>query len=126
MSSDRHVADGVRDHLADDASESDAMPAAQVTGVGSLLLGLGAVAMGGFPWLPEAVPPMVRYFPLYLIIPIGICAIVAGINVLRVRGGVAVAARRRAWAGTALGAVAVVVPVAVVLWAIVVLSTTEY
>ncbi|MFD9029720.1 hypothetical protein ACFVZW_00945 [Streptomyces sp. NPDC059567] len=122
MSSDQHVAAGVRDRLAEDAAESGARRPARVTGVASLLLGLGAVAMGGFPWLPEAVPPMVRYFPLYLIIPLGICAIVAGVNVLRVKGGVAVGARRRAWAGTALGVVAVVVPIAVVLWGIVMLG----
>lgn len=96
---------------------------ARVTGVASLLLGLGAVAMGGFPWLPEAIPPMVRYFPLYLIVPVGICAVVAGVRVLRLKDRAGTTARRRARAGTALGAVAVVVPVAVVLWGVVVLST---
>ncbi|WP_329124070.1 hypothetical protein [Streptomyces sp. NBC_01353] len=104
---------------------SDQHAPAQVTGVGSLLLGFGAVAMGGCPWLPEALPPPVRYFPLYLVVPAGICAIVSGINVLRVKSGVAAPARRRAWAGTALGAVAVVVPVGVVVWALAVLSTME-
>ncbi|MEU6881421.1 hypothetical protein [Streptomyces sp. NPDC046712] len=81
--------------------------------------------MGGLPWLPEAVPPWLRFFPVYLIVPVGICALVSGIGVLRATRGTGAAARRRAWAGTVLGAVAVVVPVGVVVWAFVVLSTME-
>ncbi|MEU9859872.1 hypothetical protein AB0D99_03295 [Streptomyces sp. NPDC047971] len=105
---------------------SDHRVPAPVTGAGSLLLGLGAVALGGFPWLPESIPPMVRYVPVYLIVPVGICAIVAGARVLRLGGGAGAIARRRARAGTVLGAVAVVVPVAVALWATVALGTAEY
>ena len=94
----------------------------QGTGTASLLLGALGVAMLGCPWLPSAVSPWTRFFPVYLIVPVGICAVVSGVGALRdMRGEVAVD-RWRAWVGTGLGAVAIVVPVGVVVWACAVLS----
>lgn len=86
-------------------------------GTGSLLLGFLAAAMFGCPWLPSAVPPWIRFFPVYLIVPVGICAIVSGVSALRAMPGEGTADRRRAWAGIVLGSVAVAVPVALVAWA---------
>lgn len=58
------------------------------TGTCSLLLGVGAVAMFGCPWLPSAVSSWIRIFPVYLIVPVGICAVVSGVGALRdMRGG---------------------------------------
>ncbi|MEV3856992.1 hypothetical protein AB0J38_22010 [Streptomyces sp. NPDC050095] len=84
--------------------------------VGSVSLTLGALSLALFasPWLPAALPPAVRYFPLYLTIPAGICAIVAGINSLRQVSGHEGVLRWRARAGIALGTLAIIVPLAVV------------
>ncbi|MET9963024.1 hypothetical protein ABZ128_28825 [Streptomyces sp. NPDC006326] len=93
------------------------------TGTFSLFAGALAVAMGGFPWLPAAVFPVwLRYFPLYLTVPMGICALVSGIGALRDIRGQLDPARGRARAGIALGAVAATVPVGVVVWGFWVLS----
>lgn len=93
------------------------------TGTFSLSAGALAVTMGGCPWLPAAVFPVwLRYFPLYLIMPLGICALVSGIGALRDMRGWPTPARGRAWAGIALGAVAIIVPVGVVVWGLWVLS----
>ncbi|MFB6619335.1 hypothetical protein ACFCV9_34790 [Streptomyces sp. NPDC056367] len=94
------------------------------TGTFSLTAGALAMAMGGCPWLPAAVfPEWLRYFPLYLIVPMGICALVSGIGALRDMRGLPDPARGRARAGIALGAVAVIVPVGVVVWGIWVLNS---
>ncbi|MEU7730873.1 hypothetical protein AB0B78_37580 [Streptomyces sp. NPDC040724] len=82
----------------------------QSTGTGSLLLGIAGVATIGCPLLPEALPPLMRFFPLYLMLPLGICAIVWGLpDVWRSRrGGVPCPVRARV--GVSLGAVAIAVP----------------
>ncbi|MEU6311949.1 hypothetical protein [Streptomyces sp. NPDC047014] len=92
------------------------------TGALALLLGILAVAMGACPWLPESFPPGVRFFPLYLVVPVGICAVVAGFGALRDLRRVPEAGRGRARAAIALGAVAVVVPVGLAVWGISVLG----
>ncbi|MEV7174079.1 hypothetical protein AB0O18_30835 [Streptomyces sp. NPDC093224] len=92
------------------------------TGAFALSLGVLAVVSGLCPWLPEAFPPAVRFFPLYLTVPLGICALVAGIGALRDARRVPEAGRGRARAAIVLGAVAAVVPVAVVVWGVSVLS----
>ncbi|MFD9483687.1 hypothetical protein ACFWBX_06710 [Streptomyces sp. NPDC059991] len=103
-------------------------PSAQVTvgrewtGTASMVLGMVAVALFGCPWLPGSVPSQLRYLPLYLTVPLGICAIVHGIGDLHHLRGEAGADRRRARAGVALGLVAVAVPPALVVWACVALS----
>ncbi|MEU6865380.1 DUF4190 domain-containing protein [Streptomyces sp. NPDC046876] len=87
------------------------------TGKFSLSAGALALAMGGCPWLPAAVFPVwLRYFPLYLIVPMGIIALVSGIGALRDTRGRPDPARGWARAGIALGAVAVIVPVGFVVW----------
>ncbi|MET9377322.1 hypothetical protein ABZX98_24805 [Streptomyces sp. NPDC002992] len=126
MSADRHEDDGVGERLAVGTAEPSGTGPAPRTGTRSLLLGLGAVAMGACPWLPEAVSPWIRFFPVYLIVPVGIWAIASGVGVLRTAGAVGgpgPAARRRAWGGTVLGTMAVLVPVGAAIWAFVVLST---
>jgi hypothetical protein len=123
MSADRHEGGGVGERLAVGTAEPSGTGPAPGTGTRSLLLGLGAVAMGACPWLPEAVSPWIRFLPVYLIVPVGIWAIASGVGVLRAAGGPGPAARRRAWGGTVLGMVAVLVPVGAAIWAFVVLST---
>ncbi|WP_328311977.1 hypothetical protein OG432_18045 [Streptomyces sp. NBC_00442] len=81
-------------------------------GSGSLALGTLGVALFGSPWLPTALPPMVRYFPLFLTVPVGICAILDGINSLLPVRGLDGVPRWRARTGIALGALVVTVPVA--------------
>ncbi|MDX3533069.1 hypothetical protein PV721_01520 [Streptomyces sp. MB09-01] len=82
----------------------------QSTGTGSLLLGIAGVATMGCPFLPEALPPLMRYFPLYLTLPVGICAVVWGLpDVWRARRE-GVPGPVRARVGVLLGAVAIVVP----------------
>lgn len=69
----------------------------------------------GVPFL-HFLPPSIRYVPVYLTVPLGICAIVFGFTVLyRMRGDEG-ANRRRARVGVALGAVALAVPVILVVW----------
>ncbi|WP_234432955.1 hypothetical protein [Streptomyces sp. NRRL S-1824] len=94
------------------------------TGACSLLLGVAAVAMFGCPWLPSVFPNWIRYFPVYLIVPVGICAVVSGVGALRDMRGQEAADRRRARAGILLGLVASTVPVAVGVWACWVLSNS--
>ncbi|MFD5057797.1 hypothetical protein [Streptomyces sp. NPDC058394] len=82
------------------------------------------MAMFSCPWLPSVLPNRIRYFPVYLIVPVGICAVVSGVGALRDMRGQEAADRRRARAGILLGSVAIIVPVAVVVWACWVLSNT--
>lgn len=98
----------------------------QPPGAWSLTLGILAVAMFGCPWLPNGVSYWIRFFPVYLIVPVGICAIVSGVGALRAMRGDGTADRRRARAGVVLGSVAVVVPAGVVVWACWVLSTQTF
>lgn len=93
-------------------------------GTTSLVLGAVAVTMMGCPLLPGSVSMWLRFTPIYFIFPVGICAVVAGAAALRRMRGQEGANRFRARAGTALGTVAVVVPLAVVVWAIWALSQT--
>ncbi|WP_329181995.1 hypothetical protein OG754_39810 (plasmid) [Streptomyces decoyicus] len=83
----------------------------QETGTTSLVLGVAAVAMYGSPLLLFFLPPLIRYFPVYLTVPTGICAIVFGASVLYRMRGDERADRRRARAGIALGTVTLAVPV---------------
>ncbi|MFI0716368.1 hypothetical protein ACH4SK_38380 [Streptomyces inhibens] len=85
------------------------------TGTVSLVLGVTAVAMYGSPLL-FFLPPWIRSLPLYLTVPLGICAIVFGVSVLYGMRGDEGADRRPARAGVALGTVALAVPIAVLVW----------
>lgn len=81
----------------------------------SLVLGSAAIALYGSPFL-HFLPPWIRLIPVYLTVPLGICAIVFGSAVLyRMRSDEG-ANRRRARAGVALGTVAIAIPVIVVVW----------
>ncbi|MER6200130.1 hypothetical protein ABT234_22510 [Streptomyces sp. NPDC001586] len=86
------------------------------TGRGSLLLGIAAVGALGCPLLPEAVPPPIRFVPLYLVLPLAICAIVWGLPDLwrSRRDGVPAPAGARI--GVPLGAVALVVVAVALAW----------
>ncbi|MEU9164502.1 hypothetical protein AB0D29_30050 [Streptomyces sp. NPDC048424] len=97
-----------------DASAHEAEP--RSTGRGSLLLGIAAVGSIGCPFLPEAVPSLIRFVPLYLVLPLGICAIVWGLPDLwrSRRDGVPAPAGARI--GVPLGAVALVMVAAVLVW----------
>ncbi|MGW2080594.1 hypothetical protein ACWCOW_27270 [Streptomyces sp. NPDC001939] len=93
----------------------------QPRGTTSLVLGAAAVAMMIWPLLPNPVP-MVRFLPVYFIVPAGIGAVVSGLLALRWGQGQEEVDPFRARAGVALGAAAVVVPLAVIVWAIWALS----
>lgn len=71
-----------------------------------------------WPLLPVPVPTWARLLPVYLIVPVGIAAIVAGIVALRRMRDREGADPFRARAGVTLGAVAIVLPLAVIVWAI--------
>ncbi|MFD6914319.1 hypothetical protein [Streptomyces virginiae] len=81
-------------------------------GTAALALGATAVAMLGCPFLPEQLPPWIRFFPLYLVLPVAIMALVCGLPDLRAMRGDEVAPRGRARIGVALGTVAILVPLA--------------
>lgn len=85
------------------------------TGTSSLVLGVAAVAVYGSPFL-VFLPPWIRTPPVYLGVPLGICAIVFGVSVLWGMRHDKGADRRRAWAGVALGTVALAVPIALLVW----------
>ncbi|EPH41027.1 hypothetical protein STRAU_5905 [Streptomyces aurantiacus JA 4570] len=72
--------------------------------------------------LPEPVPMRVRWFPVYWIVPAGIGAVVSGIVALRRARGQQEADPFRARAGVALGTAAIVLPLAVIVWAMWALS----
>ncbi|MET9638225.1 MULTISPECIES: hypothetical protein [Streptomyces] len=94
--------------------KQDADPAHQEDprsrGTGSLVLGVLAAAAFGCPFLPEALPPLVRYFPLYLVLPLGICAVVWGLPDLWRAWGTEDSSPVRARTGVLLGALAVLAP----------------
>ncbi|WP_329403708.1 hypothetical protein [Streptomyces melanogenes] len=104
------------------ASAQVTTEAQEWTGTTSMVMGTVAVAFFGCPWLPHAIPPQIRHFPLYLIVPLGIAAIVYGIGDLRHLRGEEGVVRGRARAGVALGLAAVAVPLAFIVWAWVSLS----
>ncbi|MFD7786179.1 hypothetical protein ACFV4Q_24290 [Streptomyces nojiriensis] len=98
-----------------DSFGQEALP--RLTGTWSLMLGTAAVAAVGCPLLPEFVPNLLRYLPVYFVLPLGIWAVVSGgIALRRVRGDEG-ASRIRARAGIALGTVAVMTAVATMVWA---------
>ncbi|KOU83550.1 hypothetical protein ADK94_20390 [Streptomyces sp. XY593] len=91
---------------ADPAHEEDP----RSRGTGSLALGVLAVVAFGCPFLPEALLPLVRFLPLYLVIPLGICAVVwGGPDLWRARRGER-PAPVRARIGVLLGTLAVLGP----------------
>ncbi|MGW7247187.1 hypothetical protein [Streptomyces decoyicus] len=90
------------------------------TGTASLVLGVVTIVLMGWPWLP--LPSWIRCFPVYFIVPVGICAVVFGISALRSVRGEPGADRCRAWVGTVLGTVAIVVPLMVIVGAVAVLE----
>ncbi|MEU3670189.1 hypothetical protein [Streptomyces virginiae] len=94
--------------------KQDADPAHQEDprsrGTGSLVLGVLAAAAFGCPFLPEALPPLARYFPLYLVLPLGICAVVWGLPDLWRAWGTEDSSPVRARTGVLLGALAVLAP----------------
>ncbi|MEU9109112.1 hypothetical protein AB0D54_33260 [Streptomyces xanthophaeus] len=98
-----------------DSFEEEALP--RLTGTWSLVLGTAAVAAVGCPLLPEFVPNLLRYVPVYCILPLGIWAVVSGGIALRRVRGVEGASRVRARAGIVLGTMAVVTAVAIIVWA---------
>lgn len=85
------------------------------TGTGSLALGAAAVAVYASPAL-VFLPSLIRFFSVYLGVPLGICAIVFGVSVLWGMRGDEGADRRRARAGVALGTVALAVPIVLLVW----------
>ncbi|MFE9538148.1 hypothetical protein [Streptomyces sp. NPDC006691] len=87
-------------------------------GTTSLVLGTVAVALMACPWLPSSLPPWVRFPPVYFIVPAGIAAVVSGIAALRRMRDREGTDRFRARAGVALGTTAIVIPLAVIVWAI--------
>ncbi|MDQ8706871.1 hypothetical protein RCO28_31025 [Streptomyces sp. LHD-70] len=97
-----------------DAREEEARPRA--TGTWSLVLGAIAVVSIVCPMLPEYVPNVVRYLPVYFILPLGLWAVGSGAIALRRMRDDEEASRARARAGVSLGAVAVVTVVGMVIW----------
>ncbi|MFJ1811299.1 MULTISPECIES: hypothetical protein [unclassified Streptomyces] len=90
----------------------------QPRGTTSLAPGAAAIAMLICPFLPAWVPNWVRFFPVYFIVSAGIGAVVCGLVALRRARGQEAADPSRARAGVALGATAVVLSLAVTVWAI--------
>ncbi|MFF4422510.1 hypothetical protein ACFY04_17300 [Streptomyces sp. NPDC001549] len=105
---------------AEPVAESEPEP--ERRGTASLALGVTGVAMIGCPFLPEGLPPLIRFFPLYLVLPVGIMALVCGLPDLWAVRGDEGAARGRALTGVALGTVAILVPLAVCLYWILLLG----
>ncbi|MEW2049324.1 hypothetical protein [Streptomyces sp. NPDC005476] len=87
-------------------------------GTTSLALGAAALAMMMCPFLPAWVPNWFRFFPVYFIAPAGIGAVVSGLVALRRARGQEEVTASRARAGVALGTTAVVLSLAVIVWAI--------
>ncbi|WP_330239965.1 hypothetical protein [Streptomyces sp. NBC_00525] len=85
------------------------------SGTSSLVLGVAAVTAYGSPFL-TFLPPLIRSIPVYLGMPLGICAIVFGVSALWGMRHDKEADRRRAWAGIALGTVAFTAPIALLGW----------
>lgn len=90
----------------------------QKQGTTSLVLGAAAIAMMMCPFLPASVSNWVRFFPVYFVVPAGIGAVVSGCVALRRARGQETADPSRARVGVALGTTAVVLTLAVIVWAI--------
>ncbi|WP_405965493.1 hypothetical protein OG713_41745 [Streptomyces sp. NBC_00723] len=100
------------------AGSSEQLTARKHRGTTSFVLGAAAVAMLMCPFLPAWVPNGVRFFPVYFIVPAGIGAVVCGLVALHRARGQEEATPSRARAGVALGTTAVVLSLAVIVWAI--------
>ncbi|WP_405968834.1 hypothetical protein OG613_44965 (plasmid) [Streptomyces sp. NBC_00015] len=90
----------------------------QPRGTTSVVLGAAAVATMMCPFLPAWVPNGVRFFPVYFIVPAGIGAVVSSLVALCRARRQEGATPSRARVGVALGTTAVVLSLAVIVWAI--------
>lgn len=90
----------------------------KMTGTTSSALGAAALAAVVCPWLlPSGASQQTQSMLFALFLPLGICAVVSGTITLRETQADEAAYRRRAWMGITLGAVAIVAPLAVIVWA---------
>ncbi|MGW0909431.1 hypothetical protein [Streptomyces sp. NPDC002853] len=94
----------------------------QTLGTASLVLGAVAAAMMVCPLLLVPIPTWIRLLPLYLLLPVGLSAIVTGTVALRRMRDHEGADRYRARAGVTLGTAAILIPLTVITWAIWALS----
>ncbi|MFB9388952.1 hypothetical protein ACFPM3_21365 [Streptomyces coeruleoprunus] len=86
------------------------------TGRFALVTGVGAVVCLACPFLPDVVPPLLRFMPLWGTLPLGLSAVVSGLVTLRSMRDDPRADRRPARAGLALGAAVSTVCVGMVVW----------
>ncbi|MFD9504938.1 hypothetical protein [Streptomyces sp. NPDC060035] len=101
------------------AGSSEQAPVRQQSpGTASLVLGAVTLAMIVCPLLPVPVPMWVRLLLVCSIVPVGFSAVVSGTVALRRMRGRQGADRFRARAGITLGTAALVIPLAVIVWAI--------
>lgn len=107
-------------HHADPAA--GATPRPKPRGTVPLALGIAAIVLLCCPALPESVPMWFRIVPGYLVVPVGVCAVVSGAVSLRRARRDATTGRLRAHSAIALGALAVAIPVTLVALALVSLS----
>ncbi|MFB6559837.1 hypothetical protein ACFCYH_13295 [Streptomyces sp. NPDC056400] len=103
-------------------TEAESVAEPERRGTASLALGIAAVAMIGCPFLPEGLPPWIRYFPVYLVLPVGTMAVVCGLPDLWAVRGDAGAARGRSLTGVTLGTVAILVPLVACLYLVLLLG----
>ncbi|MGW0902929.1 hypothetical protein [Streptomyces sp. NPDC002853] len=98
----------------------------QTLGTASLVLGAVAAAMMVSPLLLiPPIPTWARLLPLYLLLPVGLSAVVTGTVALRRMRDQAGADRYRARAGVTLGTAAILIPLTVITWAIWALSQVQ-
>lgn len=82
------------------------------------MLGTAAVTMMICPLLAAPFPMSARFLPLYFIVPAGTGAAITSLVVLRRMQGRKEVDPFRERAGVALGTMAIVLPLAVMIWAI--------
>jgi hypothetical protein len=108
------------------AGSSDQAARQQSRGTVSLVLGTVAVAMMPCPLvLVPPIPTWVRLLPVYLLLPVAVSAVVSGTVALRRMRNHEGADRFRARTGVALGTAAMVIPLAVITWAVWTLSQVQ-